>query len=128
MLSESIPTSWVVRSTASEDTALEDLLPFQFGIFDKDTHTALAAGTVRNKRNVYFAVGSPNQRQFTQGSKVERLSNLNNADLTFRTDEFPTRNVDRVRYQTPKKTEKPNVYYFGYNGLGVCESLKFECG
>lgn len=128
MFPKAIPTSWVVRSVASNGKSLENLLPFEFGIFDKDTHLSLAAGTVRNKRNVYFAVGSPNQKQFTQGSKPERLSNVNNADVTFRTDLVPTVDVDTLRYQTPKKTESPNVYYLGYNGLGVCETLKFECG
>ena len=128
MFPKAVPSSWIVRSTASEGTSIADLLPFQFGIFDKDSHNALAAGTVANKRKVYFAVGSPNQRQFTQGSKPERLFNQNNSDVNFRTELVPTSKVETIRYQVPKKTENPNVYYLGYNGLGVCETLKFECG
>ncbi len=128
MFPKAVPSSWIVRSVASEGTSIADLLPLQFGIFDKDTHTALAAGTVANKRKVYFAVGSPNQRQFTQGSKPERLFNQNNSDVNFRTELVPTSKVETIRYQVPKKTENPNVYYLGYNGLGVCETLKFECG
>ena len=128
MFPKAVPSSWIVRSVASEGTSIADLLPLQFGIFDKDTHTALAAGTVANKRKVYFANGSPNQRQFTQGSKPERLFNQNNSDVNFRTELVPTSKVETIRYQVPKKTENPNVYYLGYNGLGVCETLKFECG
>lgn len=125
---KSLPTQWVVKSTADGGTSIQDLLPLQFGIFDKDTHQALSAGEVKGKRKVYFAVGSPNQRQFTQGSKPERFSNANNADINFRTELVPTSKVDTIRYQEPKRIENPNVYYLGYNGLGVCETLKFECG
>lgn len=128
MLPDSIPTSWVVRSVASESTSIENLNPFEFGIFDKDNHTALSAGSVQSKRKVYLAVGSPNQRQFTQGSKPERLSNQNNADINFRTELVPTSKVDVIRFQEPKRIEEPNVYYLGYNGTGTCETLKFECG
>lgn len=128
MFPKAIPTSWIVTSVASSGTSIENLLPLQFGVFDKDTHVSLDAGTILNKRRVYFACGSPNLRQFTQGSKPERLSNPNNADVNFRTELVPTSNVDLVRYQTPAKTENPNVYYLGYNGTGICESLKFECG
>lgn len=125
---KTLPTHWVVRNTADSGTSIEDLLPFQFGIFDKDNHQSLTANEVKNKRKVYFAVGSPNQRQFTQGSKPERFSNVNNADINFRTELIPTSKVDVIRYQTPKRIENPNVYYLGYNGIGVCETLKFECG
>lgn len=125
---KSIPTSWVVRSVTSAGTSLEDLKPFEFGVFDEDTHTALSAANIQKRRKVYMALGSPNQRQFTQGTKVERLTNATNADVNYRTEPFPVRNVDLVRYQLPKRGEKPNVYYLGYNGIDICESLKFECG
>lgn len=126
---KSIPTSWVVRSVAAASTSIENLLPFQLGIFNEDTHVALAAGDVAKHRKVYFALGSPNTRQFTQNSKPERLSNLNNADVNFQSELVPTKAVDVIRYQIPKKTEKPNVYYLGYNGtLAPCQSLNFECG
>ena len=107
---------------------LEALKPFQFGVFDEDSHEALSAANIQKRRKVYLAVGSPNQKQFNQGTKVERLSNQGNNDLTFRTDPFPTRNVDIVRFQVPKRGEKPNVYYLGYNGIDTCETLKFDCG
>lgn len=126
---KTIPTSWVVRSVAAADTQLSSLKPFEFGIFDEDSHAALTANNAGKRRRVYFGVGSPNQKQFNQFSKPERLFNSNNADVTFRSEIVPTRNVDVIRYQVPKKTEKPNVYYLGYNGVqSVCESLKFECG
>lgn len=126
---KSIPTSWVVRSVANASTSIENLLPFQLGIFNEDTHVALGAGDVAKHRKVYFALGSPNTRQFTQGSKPERLSNINNADVNFTTELVPTQKVDIMRYQIPKRTEKPNVYYLGYNGtLTPCQSLNFECG
>lgn len=126
---QSVPTSWVVRSVASDATNLWDLKPFEFGIFDEDTHQSLSPANVQKRRKVYFAVGSPNQTQFSQGSKPERLSNPNNADVTFRSELIPVRNVDLMRYQIPVRTEKPNVYYLGYSdSTGVCNSLKFECG
>ncbi len=123
----SIPSSWIVRSIAPDGTKLDALAPFQFGVFDEDSHTALNSSSIQSRRKVYFAVGSPNQKQFNQGTKVERLFNQNNADVTFRTDPFPAKNVDIIRFQVPKRGEKPNVYYLGYNGIDVCESLKFEC-
>jgi len=124
-----IPTSWIVRSVASANKSIENLLPFELGIFNEDTHKTLSAGDVVKHRKVYMAVGSPNIRQFTQNSKPERLSNLNNSDLNFRTELIPVKNVDVLRYQVPKETEKPNVYYLGYNGtLAPCQSLNFECG
>lgn len=126
---KSIPTSWVVRSIVSAGTSIADLKPFQIGIFNEDTHVALSAGDAQKQRKVYLAVGSPNQRQFTTNSKPERLSNVNNADVNFKTEPIPTTKVDILRYQSPKKTEKPNVYYLGYNGtLAPCQSLNFECG
>lgn len=128
MFPNAIPSSWIVRNVATEGTSIESLLPFQFGIFDKDTHVALSAGNASAKRKVYFAVGSPNQRQFNQGSKPERLYNQNNADVNFRTELVPTNKVDTIRYQEPKRIENPNVYYLGYNGTGICDTLKFECG
>lgn len=124
----SIPSNWVVRSVASPGTKLEKLLPFQFGIFDEDTHEALSAASAQKRRRLYLAVGSPNQKQFTQGTKVERLSNSTNADVTFRTEPFSRVALDTIRFQIPKKGEKPNVYYLGYNGIDSCESLKFDCG
>lgn len=127
---KSVPTSWVVRSVASEDTLLSNLKPFEFGIFDEDTHKALSSASTNKRRRVYFGCGSPNQKQFNQGSKPERLFNLNNADVTFRSELVPTSKVDIVRYQEPKRVEKPNVYYLGYSGVasGICKTLKFECG
>ncbi len=124
----SIPSNWVVRSVASPGTKLEKLLPFQFGIFDEDTHEALSAASAQKRRRLYLAVGSPNQKQFNQGTKVERLSNATNADVTFRTEPFSRVALDTIRFQIPKKGEKPNVYYLGYNGIDSCESLKFNCG
>jgi len=129
MFPKAIPTSWVVRSVASADKSIENLLPFELGVFNEDTHKTLASGDVSKQRRVYLAVGSPNQRQFTQNSKPERLSNPNNADVNFRTELIPPAKVDILRYQVPKMTEKPNVYYLGYNGtLSPCQSLNFECG
>jgi len=125
---QSIPSNWVVRKVASTSTHLSDLKPFEFGIFDEDTHNSLSLADVAKRRNVYFAVGNPNTRQFTQGSKVERLGNQNNSDVTYRTEVFPTKQLDLVRAQTPVTDEKQNVYYLGYNGIDVCNTLKFECG
>jgi hypothetical protein len=65
-----VPTSLVVRSVATAGTKSSDLLPFQLGIFDEDTHLALSAADVQRRRTVYIGVGSPNVKQFTQGSKV----------------------------------------------------------
>ena len=125
---QSIPSNWVVRKIASANTKLQDLNPFEFGIFDEDTHQALSAAAIGTRRNVYFAVGNPNTRQFSQGSKVERFSNANNSDLTFRSETFPVNGLDLLRAQVPVKNEKQNVYYLGFNGIDTCESLKFECG
>jgi hypothetical protein len=64
---KSVPTSWVVKKLAAENTNSYDLLPFEFGIFDEDTHKALSAGsiTARHRRKGYLAAGSPHQKQFT---------------------------------------------------------------
>ena len=104
-----IPTSLVVRSVASAGTKVTDLLPFQFGIFDEDTHVALSAADVQRRRTVYIAVGSPNVKQFTQGSKVERNYNQNNGDIDFRSEPITTSAVNLIRAQQPKKGDKPNV-------------------
>lgn len=127
---KSVPTSWVVRALASAGVNSYDLKPFQFGIFDENTHQSLAAGSVtsRNRRRVYLAAGSPHQKQFTQGSKQERIRNQLNQDVTLRSEPVSLRNVDLIKFQTPKKVEKPNVYYLGYNGIDSCKTLKFECG
>ena len=127
---KSVPTSWVVRQLASQNTNSYDLKPFEFGIFDEDTHKALASGdvTVRHRRRVVLAAGSPHQKQFTQGSKQERIRNQHNQDVTFRSEPVSLRNVDVIRFQSPVKVEKPNVYYLGYNGIDSCQTLKFECG
>lgn len=127
---KSVPTSWVVRQLATAGTNSYDLRPFEFGIFDEDTHQALASGSVtsRNRRRVYLAAGSPHQKQFTQGSKQERIRNQLNQDVTLRSEPVSLRNVDLIRFQSPVKVEKPNVYYLGYNGIDSCKTLKFECG
>lgn len=127
-LSRSVPTSVVVRSVASTGTNFADLKPFEFGIFDEDTHLTLSAANINKRRVVYMGVGSPNQRQFTQGSKFERLGNPLNADINFRSQPVTTSTVDEVHFATFKKTEKPNVYYLGFNGIDSCQGLKFECG
>lgn len=129
MFPRAVPTSWVVRTVATDGTSIANLKPFEFGIFNKDTHVSLADGSVSSQRKVYFAVGSPNEAVFNQGSKVERLNGINNADVSFTTEVFPVRNLDLMRYQTPVRVEQPNVYYLGHNGSnGVCNSLQFECG
>lgn len=128
VLPRAVPTSVVVRSVASAGTNFADLKPFEFGIFDEDTHLALSTANVNKRRVVYMGVGSPNQRQFTQGSKFERLSNPLNADINFRSQPVTTSSVDEIHFATFKKTEKPNIYYLGYNGIDSCEGLKFECG
>lgn len=125
---KSVPTAWVVKSLATEGTKVSDLLPLQFGIFDEDTNLALAPSDVRKKRKVYFSLGSPNQKQFNQGAKVENNTNLNNADVNFRSEPVSTRLVDIIRSQDPKRVEKPNIYYLGYNGIDICKSLSFQCG
>lgn len=129
-LPKSVPTSWVVRSLAAAGTNSYDLLPFQFGIFDEDTHQALASGNVpsRNRRRVYLAAGSPHSKQFTQGSRQERIRNQLNQDVTLRSEPVSLRNVDLIKFQKPVKVEKPNIYYLGYNGIDSCKTLKFECG
>lgn len=123
-----IPTSLVVRSVASAGTKISDLLPFQLGIFDEDTHVALSAADVQRRRTVYLGVGSPNVKQFTQGSKVERNSNQNNGDIDFRSEPITTSAVNLIRAQQPKRGDKPNVYYLGWNGIDDCKSLSFSCG
>lgn len=125
---KSLTQSWVVKSLASAGTNFTDLLPFQMGIFDRDTHKALTAEAVAKKRTVYFGVGSPNTKQFTQGTKQESLFNPLNADINFSSDPVAVSRVEALKYQTPRETEKTNVYYLGYNGLDECESLNFECG
>ena len=127
---KSVPTSWVVRQLATAGTNSYDLRPFEFGIFDEDTHQALASGSItsRNRRRVYLAAGSPHQKQFTQGSKQERIRNQLNQDVTLRSEPVSLRNVDLIKFQSPVKVEKPNVYYLGYNGIDSCKTLKFECG
>lgn len=125
---KSVPTHWVVRSVASSGKNLWDLNPFEFGVFDEDTHSTLTPAQAQKRRRVYFAVGSPNIRQAKKGNKFDRISNQNNADVNFRTEIIPTNKVDIIRFQEPAKTENPNVYYLGYNGIDTCESFSFECG
>jgi len=127
---KSVPTSWVVKKLAAENTNSYDLLPFEFGIFDEDTHKALSAGsiTARHRRKGYLAAGSPHQKQFTQGGRQERIRNQLNQDVTLRSEPVTFRNVDVIKFQEPSKVEKPNIYYLGYNGIDTCETLKFECG
>lgn len=125
---KSIPSAWVVRRLATAGKHVADLLPFEFGIFNEDTHAAIASGDVTKHRRVYMAVGSPNVKQFNQGSRFEQHLNILNADVPFKSEMMTTMAVDRIRVADPTREEKPNVYYLGYNGTNACNSLKFECG
>lgn len=125
---KSIPSAWVVRRLASAGKHVADLLPFEFGIFNEDTHAAIASGDVNKHRRVYMAVGSPNVKQFNQGSRFEQHLNILNADVPFKSEMMTTAAVDKIRVADPTREEKPNVYYLGYNGTNGCNSLKFECG
>lgn len=124
----SLPTSYIVKKVASAGVKSENLLPFEFGIFDEDTNLTLSAANVASKRRVTIGVGSPNTRQMLQGSKIDRISNQNNADVTFRSQPIAPKAVEIVRAQMFRKDEKTNEYYLGYNGIDICESLKFDCG
>jgi len=124
----SIPRDFVVRSVASAGTSFTNLKPFELGIFDEDTHLALSPADIQKRRRVYLGVGSPNVPQFTQGTKYERFTNPLNADINFRSEPITRTALDEIRLAIPRKTEKPNIYYLGYNGMDNCEGLKFECG
>lgn len=125
---KSTPTSWVVKSVATAGKKSVDLLPGEFGIFDSDTHLTLAPSAVKSKRRVYMGVGSFNALPGTVGGKLDRIANPGNTDITFRSEPVSPKLVDIIRLSVPKRSEKPNEYYLGYNGIDVCESLNFKCG
>lgn len=125
---KSLPSGFVVKSLATTGQHSSDLNPFQFGIFDYDTATALAPDVAGRKRRLFFAVGSPNNLPKTVGGKFDRLTNQGNVNVSDKSQPVKPSMVDIVYTSKPQKAEVPNVYYLGYNGLHECNTLKFECG
>lgn len=114
--------NWVVGKLAPAGKRTVDLNPFEFGLVDKDTNKTV---TVLPEEG-YFAIGSPNNTQATDGQRINRQFNALNTNVSFKSEDLG--NVTAIRVTSPDKQDLRQVYYLGYNGLDDCESLNFECG
>ena len=125
--SDKIQYNWVVNSLSTSGKKTVDLKAFEFAVVNADTHKTVAIGDPElSGQEYYFAVGSPNRAQATDGQKINRHYNSLNSDVSFKSDKIG--NVGKLRFVTPDKQDLKQVYYLGYNGLDQCESLEFECG
>jgi hypothetical protein len=116
--------NWVVQSIAPAGVKTVDLKPFQFGLVDKETHKTINVSALTG--DAYFAVGSPNAPQATDGQRVNKLYNSLNSDISFKSTDLG--NIAKLKFVKPQKQNLEQVYYLGWNGLDDCESLNFECG
>lgn len=121
---QSIKTNFIVKSYDTTGKHSSNLNAFEFAIIDKDTGNSLTALQVPG-RDIYFAVGSPNQGQRKSGQKIDRFRDELNSQLSFKSQLM---DVSAIKTQKFTKDDKTNVYYFGYNGLDTCKTLEFECG
>lgn len=120
--------AWVVNSLAPVGKHVADLHPFEFGIVDTETGKVVDPAKLGNC-DYQFAIGSPNSKQKTSGTKVEKFSNKSNYDMPFTSETYRSReDVKDIRAFRPQKETAVNEYYFGFNGLDTCQSLEFECG
>jgi len=124
-LSNKYEINWVIGSIAPAGKRTVELKPFEFGIVDKDTNKTLDYGDLSGVE-AYFAVGSPNNAQATDGQKINRHYNPLNTNVSFKSDDIGV--VKNLRFLAPDKKDLKQVYYLGYNGLDTCQSLNFECG
>lgn len=116
--------NWVIKSVAPAGVKTVDLKPFQFALVDKETNKTINVSALTG--DAYFAVGSPNQAQATDGQRINKLYNSLNSDVSFKSTDLGA--VSKLKFVKPAKPNLEQVYYLGWNGLDDCESLNFECG
>ena len=122
-----VRTAFVVKSVAPDGISTEKLNPFQFGIVDANTWKTASGPFLKNKK-VHFVVGSPNTGQNVGGLRTERLMNVNNSNISFKSEQIFGHNIEKVILHKPQKDIKPFEGYFGYNGMHTCKSIDFPCG
>lgn len=119
---KSIRTAWVATSVAPQGTSTANLTPFQVGMFNEN-HQAFTNGNFQSNRNIRFALGSPNSGQKSVGGKLGNFANINNVDISFKSQHVFGHNIDRVWVSKPVKTAKPFIGYIGFDDQNFTKTL-----
>lgn len=119
---KSIRTAWVATSVAPQGTNTANLTPYQVGLFNEN-HVAFTNSTFQANRNIRFAVGSPNTGQKGVTGKLGNFPNINNVDISFKSQHVFGHNIDRVWVSKPVKTAKPFIGYIGFDDQNFTKNL-----
>ena len=119
---KSIRTAWVATSVAPQGTNTANLTPYQVGLFNEN-HVAFTNSTFQANRNIRFAVGSPNTGQKGVTGKLGNFPNINNVDISFKSQHVFGHNIDRVWVSKPVKTAKPFIGYLGFDDQNFTKTL-----
>ena len=120
--------SWVVKSVAPAGKDTTELLPFQFGIVDTKTYKTIGSDGKAGHKKVAFYLGSPNQqRPEGEQDNPTKFNNIWDNRRSFRSGDLEGKNISGVTLHLPTTEHKPNVYYYGYNGLHDCQGLSMKC-
>ena len=124
---KSIRTAWVATSVAPQGTNTANLTPYQVGLFNEN-HVAFTSSTFQANRNIRFAVGSPNTGQKGVTGKLGNFPNINNVDISFKSQHVFGHNIDRVWVSKPVKTAKPFIGYIGFDDQSTDKNLLITPG